>query len=282
MMSALISRWRLVVPAAVVLMMFGACAPAEGQATERPRAQAVHVIADDASWTTSGISGLRAGWVSFTLETRKGKADHGLALLRLKGDATVEELIKAESFEQFLALAQPLGGLVGVTGAATHTMTARLDAGRYAIIDGGESAAGPNFARGMTASFDVARSDRPAGVRPEPDGEIVMREFAIDLPERFSGYGTYLVRNAGGLYHEMTIGRFSPGTDVVEEIRRHAKTGRGKGTEVPGMWVLAPGTQAYLDLDLTPGRYAVVCFLSDPENQPAHALQGMYDLFTVR
>jgi hypothetical protein len=110
-----------------------------------------------------------------------------------------------------------------------------------------------------------------------------MREFAIDVPDGFSGQGTYLVRNDGGLFHELNIGRFDAGTDPVEVIRQHAETGHGVGaTEETGMWVLAPDAEAYLQLDLEPGNYAFVCFLSDPEDQPSHALHGMYTLFTVQ
>ena len=64
-------------------------------------------------------------------------------------------------------------------------------------------------------------------MRPESDGEIVMREFAIDVPEGFTGHGTYLVRNDGGLYHELNLARFDPGIDPVEVIRVHAETGHG-------------------------------------------------------
>jgi hypothetical protein len=281
-MSRLIGLRRHVVLPAVMVMSFGACSSSDDSGADASGPQAVRVVADDASWETSGMSGLRAGWVSFTLETREGEADHGLALLRLKGDATVDELVQVEDFEQFLELVEPIGGLVGVTGAASHTVTSRLDAGSYAIIDFGETEAGPNFLRGMTASFDVAGGDGTAGVRPESDGEIVMREFAIDVPDGFTGHGTYLVRNDGGLFHELNIGRFDRGIDPVEVIRVHAETGRGEGAEeVPGMWVLAPGEEAYLELDLAPGPHAFVRFLSDPEDQPSHALRGMYALFTV-
>jgi hypothetical protein len=165
-MSRLVMSGRPIVLAAGLVGLFGAGWWSVAAATAASEPQVVHVVADDSSWDTSGTSGLQAGWVSFTLETREGEADHGLALLRLKGEATVDVLVGAEDFDQFLELAEPLGGLVGVTGAATHTMIARLDAGSYAIIDFGESEEGPNFLRGMTASFEVAAGDGSAGVRP--------------------------------------------------------------------------------------------------------------------
>jgi hypothetical protein len=102
--------------------------------------------------------------MSFTMETREGEADHGLGLLRLQGDATVDELVQAES-EQFLELAEPIGGLVGVTGAATHTVTAHLDPGSYAIIVGASEARsqrriGADNGRREAAAADAAGSSR--------------------------------------------------------------------------------------------------------------------------
>ena len=215
------------------------------------------------------------------MQTVDGEADHGLALLRLKGDATVDDALRAESLAQLEEMAEPIGGLVGLTGAASHSVTVRLVAGAYGMFDLGESEDGPNMLRGMTASFEVASGDGAAGLRPSSDGEIEMSEFAIDVPEGFTGRGTYLVRNAGGLYHELNIGRVGAGDDVVEEVRRDAETGESRITEVPGMWILGPGETAYLTLDLDNGSYVFSCNLADPEDQPAHTLHGMYTPFTV-
>jgi hypothetical protein len=139
MNSSFVSRKHVALSAALA-MLLGACSSSGETGAGESGPPAVRVVADDASWETSGISDLRAGWVSFTMETREGEADHGLGLLRLQGDATVDELVQAESFEQFLELAEPIGGLVGVTGAATHTVTAHLDPGSYAIIVGASEA----------------------------------------------------------------------------------------------------------------------------------------------
>jgi hypothetical protein len=147
------------------------------------------------------------------------------------------------------------------------------------MIDIGESEEGPNFARGLTATFEVTDGDGDAGVRPASDGEIVMTEFAIDIPEGFTGQGTYLVRNTGGLIHELNIGKFPAGLDPLEELKRHAQTGHGRGEEVTGLAMIGPGREAYLELDLTKGSYAFACLFSGPEG--VHALKGMYTPFTV-
>jgi hypothetical protein len=239
----------------------------------------VTITAGD-SWETTGLDALKAGWVTITFNTLEGPGDHGLEVVRFKQDVSIEQLLATEDPGEFLEMAELLGGFVGIRGAESHTLTLRLEAGSYGIVDFGESEQGPNFARGMTANFEIAPSDEVAGAPPASDGEIVLTEFAIDLPEGFTGRGTYLVRNTGGLIHELNIGRVPPGVDVVEEIKRHAETGRGRVTEVPGLAMIGPGKEAYLELNLTQGPYVFACFFSG-EPEGTHALKGMYTSFTV-
>ena len=274
------------VAAAGVVLVLGlaACArqaapPARPAAPAQAKPQQVTITAGD-SWETTGLDALKAGWVTITFNTLESPGDHGLEVVRFKQDVSIEELLSTEDPEEFLRMAEPLGGFVGITEAESHTMTIRLDPGSYGMVDFGGTEEGPNFLRGMTATFDVAKGDGIAGVQPASDGEIVMREFAIDLPEGFTGQGTYLVRNAGALIHELNIGRVPAGVDPLEELERHAETGHGRLTEVPGLAMIGPGREAYLELDLSSGSYAFACFFSGgPEG--THALKGMYTSLTV-
>jgi hypothetical protein len=274
---------RLAALGAVLALGSTACAR-QAVAPDRPKAaaqskQQVTITAGD-RWETAGLDALEAGWVTITFNTLEGPGDHGLEVVRFKEDVSIEELLSTEDPEEFLRMAEPLGGFVGITGADTHTVTLRLEAGSYGMVDFGGTEEGPNFLRGMTANFEVAQGDGIAGVEPTSDGEIVMSEFAIDLPDGFTGQGTYLVRNTGGLIHELNIGRFPPGIDVLKEIKRHAETGRGRGTEVTGLAMIGPGRDAYLELNLPQGSYAFACFFSGG-SEGTHALKGMYTPFTV-
>jgi hypothetical protein len=80
----------------------------------------------------------------------------------------------------------------------------------------------------------------------------------------------------------LNLGTFPEGIDVATEIEKAAKTGRSKGTEVTGLWVMAPETGIYFDLDLTASNYVALCLLPDPPEQGPHALKGMWTEFTVR
>jgi hypothetical protein len=274
------------VAAAGVVLALGlaACArqavrPEQSVAPAQAKPQQVTITAGD-GWETTGLDGLKAGWVTITFNTREGEGDHGLEVVRFKEDVSIEELLATEDPDEFLEMAEPLGGFVGITEAESHTLTIRLDAGSYGMVDFGGTDEGPNFLRGMTATFEVTEGDGIAGIKPASDGEIVMREFAIDLPEGFTGQGTYLVRNTGALIHELNIGRVPPGIDPIEELKRHAETGHGRVTEVPGLAMIGPGREAYLELDLSAGSYAFACFFSGgPEG--THALKGMYTSLSV-
>ena len=46
---------------------------------------------------------------------------------------------------------------------------------------------------------------------------------------------------------------------------------------------LSPRQHAWLDLDLTPGRYLIFCVFPDPKkNDAPHFVEGMYKVITIR
>lgn len=246
------------------------------------KTQTARIVAGDA-WRLTGFDGLREGWVTLTFQALEGPQDHGLGISRLLGDVTFEEAFEAftgDDSEAFLAMAEPAGGFVGVRGPATHRVTLRLRPGTYAMFDFGGGPEGPNFMKGMTASFEVAAAEEPVGSPPQADGEIVLTEYAVEMSEPAAGPGTYLVRNAGRLLHELNIAEAAPGTDVAEEVRRHAESGRGDFEPLVGVSHLAAGAQVYVELDLEAGPHLFACFLQLPGGPP-HAAEGMWTEVTV-
>lgn len=255
----------------------------QGRRPDPPR-QLITVTADESSWNTTGATSLESGWVSIAFETLD-EGSHGLALVRLASGVTMDRLVEfiqtpqSEDLNKLAELATLLGGFVGVSGPETNRMTIRLEPGSYGMLDfGGDK--GPNFLEGMLTSFQVAAEDA-GNSPPASDGEIVMTEFSVDLPEGFAGRGTYLVRNDGALFHELNLGEVPQDVDLVAEVKKTAKTGRGKLDEVTGLFGMAPGTNVYFDLDFSPGRYVALCLLPDPPEQGPHALRGMWTEFAV-
>lgn len=245
--------------------------------------QRARIAAGD-GWRTTGFDSLEAGWVTIAFETLEGPADHGLQIVRLKDGTTFDaalEAVQSDDIGDFLDVAEPIGGLVGVRGAQTLRLTLRLDAGSYAMFDFGGGPEGPNFMNGMTAAFDVARAEEPVGSAPATDGEIVLTEYTVEMPVGFSGNGTYLVRNDGAALHELNIGALPPGADAAAEVEKHAEAGRGALEELPGVAIAAPGAEVYVELDLDPGSYVFACFLTVGRDDPVHALEGMWSEVTI-
>ena len=155
MNTSMVSRGTAV--SAAVVMVLGACSSSGGSEANEAEQQVVRVVADDSSWDDVGD---RPRWRPVGSRSRcrpaNGEADHGLALVRLKGDVTMDDALQAESFAQFEKMVHPIGGLVGLTGAASHSVTVRLAPGSYGMFDFGESEAGPNMHRGMAATLEVA------------------------------------------------------------------------------------------------------------------------------
>jgi hypothetical protein len=85
------------------------------------------------------------------------------------------------------------------------------------------------------------------------------------VPEGFTGQGTVAVTNTGDQAHELTI------------VGGPADAQVGAG----GLTTIAPGSTGYLDLDLPPGDYSFVCFVTDPDSGQIHLQLGMQADVTI-
>ena len=115
-----------------------------------------------------GLPGeIEKGTVGFEL-TNEGTEAHEIAFFRLKGDATLDDLLEAEE-DEFEDLAVEVGGGFALPGATGYTTAAFKKTGNYAALcfipvgttpetieGGGEGGTGPpHFTEGMAAEFEV-------------------------------------------------------------------------------------------------------------------------------
>ena len=117
---------------------------------------------------------------------------------------------------------------------------------------------------------------------PTAEGEIVLEDYAIDLPEGFDGTGTFAVRNAGPADHELILMRYKQGKGLADlvawseggieghaaghlhERRRDHPAGRDE------LGRPRPRSRPYIAL----------CVITGPTGQP-HALMGMTEEFEI-
>jgi len=230
-----------------------------------------------------------AGYTAITV-VNNGATPHEASFVRLNPGFTIQQLIAAgqainnsedpADFIAFLQVAQFYGGVSGVEPGTSNQVVLNLTPGTYAVAD---TAGFP----GLFASFTVAG---PASdvAPPLADATITQRDFAFDVPATIAaGTRTLEVRNTGAQTHEMALARLDPGYTLQDVLAALQQGGPGQG---PPPWVhqftsvdpQGPGLTQWVTLNLTPGTYAMLCFLPDVNTDLPHALEGMVNSFTVR
>jgi len=233
-----------------------------------------------------------------------GQEDHHAQFIRLNDGVTrarfdsVFEAVMAAvptegeaAFMRLFEIVTMAGGPSVVAPGAQTAVTLDLAAGQYVLACFVASPDGvSHIAKGMRRWLTVTAP--PATMPPPPvaDGRVDMADFAFaTMPEMHAGPMVLEVTNSGQEPHEMVVVRLEGiGLDqfmamVMEPpAPGEAPPGPPPFTFVGGMQGLMPGAHGWARLDLTPGDYALICFIPSPANQgKPHIALGMARAFTV-
>ncbi len=125
-----------------------------------------------------------------------------------------------------------------------------------------------------------------AAAASPPEVTIVAKDFAFEAPDTIAGgLVTLKLVNNGTTYHHVQLVRLLDGktfTDLAEGFKQM------KPGEPPPPWIEdvvgpntpEPGGESRLIRDLTPGNYAMICFIDTPDHVP-HMMKGMMKPLTV-
>jgi hypothetical protein len=215
----------------------------------------------------------------------QGKEFHHVWIARLEGGHTMADVQKAlESRAGFPEWLTHIGGPNAPRpdgGEASATVI--LTPGQYVVACLIPSKDGiPHIMKGMSRTLTVVPSSRAARA-PAADAVMTLRDYTFFLSRPLSaGPHVIEVRNEGTQWHEFELVQLAPGKsprDVIAFIERGV--GDPPGLPLGGVSPLASGGTAYVDLDLAPGRYGLICFLPDHKDGKAHFEHGMVQEFTV-
>lgn len=249
----------------------------------------VTIIARDDTFTLPAR--IPSGYVDVTLDNR-GKEDHHAQLVKL-GSMTFAQF-KALAAKTDIGKVKPgavfVGGPNDAAAGKSTTATLKLDPGAYAVVCLIPGADGkPHAAKGMIGEVRVVRTAASSDTAPVANSTIVLGDFSFTLPSGFTGKGTVDISNQGNQIHELNLFKLMPGKTVADAKKflfvppgSPAPAGPEPLTEVTGVVGLTPQQHAWLNLDLTPGNYLLVCFFPDPtKGGLPHALEGMIKEFTI-
>ncbi len=229
-----------------------------------------------------------AGLTTFRL-VNKGPDLHHVVLIKLADGKTMGDLFAAMKGDgPFPSWATSVGGPNTPVPGGESNATFELAAGNYAMICVIPAPDGqPHVMKGMAKAIKVvAPAARPATSAKAPTFYVTMTlsdyAFDFDHPMR-AGKQRLRVLNTGNQGHEFVLVKLAPGKtpmDVVQWIEKH--DGPPPGAPMGGITDLVRGTATYVDLDLEPGEYGLLCFLPDAKDGKPHFVHGMHKQFTVK
>jgi uncharacterized cupredoxin-like copper-binding protein len=210
---------------------------------------------------------------------------HHVDLVRLDSGKTIKD------FETALAMpAAPPTWAVGMGGpnapdpGKEASATLDLQPGNYVMVCFVDMPGGvPHFAKGMISPLTVtAAPSGPAAAAPTPDVTITLTDWAFDLSTPLTaGKHIIEVKNAATQEHEVELVRLAPGATLEKFMSWLAKpAGPPPGSALGGIAAFH-GAPNYFTADLTPGNYALICFVPDAKDGKPHFEHGMTKAITV-
>jgi uncharacterized cupredoxin-like copper-binding protein len=272
---------------AIVLVALGAvsCSKTERAAEQAPPAPpppppTVHVVATEYAFQAPDT--LPAGLTSFHL-MNNGKLMHHLVLMRLAEGQTIAALQKMKP-GAIPAGVVMVGGPNPALPSSTAEATVNLQPGNYAmfcVIPGPDGK--PHLMNGMVRSLTVTPSQAVAA-EPVADITVKLADYSFDMSAPFTaGHHVVRVEDAGPQPHEFVLVKLEPGKTVEQFVQWTEKMqGPPPGLLLGGVSLLTVGEANFITLDLTPGEYGLICFVSDGQDFKPHFMHGMIKQVTVQ
>ena len=182
--------------------------------------------------------------------------------------------------------------VAGPNGAAPNggssSVVSDLAPGNYLVLCVIPSPDGtPHVLKGMQAPLQVMPPAGDADAAVDPDAPtLTLQDFSFDLPDDYNG-GPLNIVNDGPQDHEVAILGLPDGVEISDIIDSAVPLftpakGPAPYTDAAGTTIIAPGGKTFIDPELPPGRYAMVCFLPDTTKPNTdHLHNGMATEFTV-
>ena len=229
-----------------------------------------------------------AGLTTFKLSDA-GKQLHHATLIKLDSGKTAQDL--ANGIKNMKpgtpppGWVIPAGGPNAVAPGASGELTRVMQPGNYAVVCFiPESKGVPHAAHGMVKALTVTPNPNANTTEPNADVTVTLKDYQFDFSTPLTaGKHTIKIVTAPGQPHEFTFFKLAPGKSA-KDITTYVETGmKGPppGQPIGGVAAMASGNAAFYTVDLTPGDYAIVCFLEDAKDGKMHFTHGMVQQIKV-
>lgn len=264
-----------------------ACAkPDTTPVAEAPVPNVVSIMASDFSFAAPDT--IPAGMTEFHLMATAGL--HHATIVRLEEGKTFADFTAAM---QAMKPSDPppawvtwVGGpnppAPGDTTIVTHDLTPGLYA-LICVVDVPDRI--PHVAKGMMKPLVVAPATSPTmAPAPASDVNLTLVDYGFEVsPALTAGQHTLKVTNTAQQPHEFFLAKLDSGKTMAD-LGAWAMTFAGPmpARALGGLATMAPGATAYVRVQLTPGTYALLCFVPDAKDGKPHLEHGMVREFTIQ
>ena len=166
----------------------------------------------------------------------------------------------------------------GVAPGASQSVLANLTPGQYVALCVIPSHDGvPHAAKGMVAQLTVTGEATTVDI---PAPVITLADYSFSLPAGFAGHGIYQIDNSALQPHEIVFYKVPDGT-TKDQVLPLLTSDPTKLVPAGGTTAFSNTQSAWIDFDMAPGTYAVLCFIPDGRDGKPHFAHGMVDVVTV-
>jgi hypothetical protein len=213
------------------------------------------------------------------------KAEHEAQLLRVRGERSEREVVaglRAASAGKFIpSWLRAAGGASPLGPGELSRAEVVLRPGTYYAVDLEED----SFEAGGIVKFEVPEGAGTPGGLPAAKGTVTAYDYGFRAKGLQSGKNLVRFDNEGREIHHVIAVPMLPGKTLAE-VRRFMRTEKGpppiKFDQMVGTSAIDSGGSENAELQLKPGKYALLCFVSDRDGGPPHVAQGMIGEAVVR
>lgn len=254
-------------------------------AASAPAIPVIRITARDYAYDAPDT--ITAGMVTLSL-TNNGPELHHVQLMRLTGGKTFADLAAGV---KTMAPGAPMPPWIEVVAGPNSpapggewSITEELTPGNYAIICLIPSVDHrPHFTKGMMRALTVIPATGQTAAAPITDINVTMTDYAWEVTPSITA-GKHMIRleNSATQPHEMFIVRLAKGKTPLD-VAVWGENPKGPPPAMPlgGTSGMRMGDVVYVPVDLTPGEYALICFIPDAKTGKPHYVHGMLKQFKV-
>jgi uncharacterized cupredoxin-like copper-binding protein len=183
-----------------------------------------------------------------------------------------------------------VGGPNSPMPGGENSATLDLEPGTYvmACVIPAQKDGQPHFMKGMVKEVTVAATrggvQQAGGAAPAADVTMTLSDYDFDLSAPITtATRSIRFKNTAEQSHEAVIIKLAPGVSAQKFLEAMEKPqGPPPGAIVGGITGITKGRSVDVATTITPGEYALICFIPDAKDGKPHLAHGMVKQFTVK